>query len=391
MERNLRLYPAYQALRNSMFWFPVFFLYYLSVLSLEEAVLLEAVYYVAAVTLEVPSGWFSDRLGRRPTLLVATAASTASAVLFAATGSFWPFVAAQVLKAAGNAFNSGTDSALLFDSLSELERETEIAAREGRAVTAGFGFGAVTAAIGGLCGVVDLRLAFVLTALGEAAAFALVLGFREPHPERCQHRVEAPVRAVLGHLRDGRLAWLFVYYVGMVVLVHVPFEFFQPYLDLVLGGGARVTPAASGLLSATMMLLGAAAGRLVEPARRGLGVRGTLLTLMGLCVVTAAAMGAVLHLAVMALVLLRSVPIALLTPIVRAEIHPRIGTAVRATYLSVQSLAGRLVFAGLLVLASAALEGEATRHAALAPVFLAFAAGGALLALALALWPAHSD
>jgi MFS family permease len=32
---------------------------------------LEAIYYIAVVILEVPSGYFSDRFGRRQTLLIA--------------------------------------------------------------------------------------------------------------------------------------------------------------------------------------------------------------------------------------------------------------------------------------------------------------------------------
>ena len=52
MDRNLELYPWYQALRNGVFWLPVFFLYFLSVVSLEEALLLESIYYLAVVTLE---------------------------------------------------------------------------------------------------------------------------------------------------------------------------------------------------------------------------------------------------------------------------------------------------------------------------------------------------
>lgn len=32
---------------------------------------LEAIYYIAVVFLEVPSGYFSDRFGRRQTLLIA--------------------------------------------------------------------------------------------------------------------------------------------------------------------------------------------------------------------------------------------------------------------------------------------------------------------------------
>ena len=64
MDRNVRLYPIYQAARSSTFWLPVFFLYFSSKFDVADVLLLEAIYYGAVVALEVPSGYLSDRLGR---------------------------------------------------------------------------------------------------------------------------------------------------------------------------------------------------------------------------------------------------------------------------------------------------------------------------------------
>ena len=57
MERNLWLYPRYRGLRDAIFWLPVFFLYFRSVLPADRVLLLEAVYYLGVVVMEVPSEW----------------------------------------------------------------------------------------------------------------------------------------------------------------------------------------------------------------------------------------------------------------------------------------------------------------------------------------------
>ena len=124
---------------------------------------LESIYYAAVVVLEVPSGYLSDRLGRRPTLIIAAAATTAAHVVFATSGSFPAFAVGQCLLAAGMAFNSGTDSALLYDSLQAQGRPDEFGSIEGRAQAWGLITMAVASAVGGLSAGFDLRLAYVLS------------------------------------------------------------------------------------------------------------------------------------------------------------------------------------------------------------------------------------
>jgi hypothetical protein len=73
-------------------------------------------------------------------------------------------------------------------------------------------------------------------------------------------------------------------------------------------------------------------------------------------VVIMTAMGLVVHEVVLILVLFRSVPSATMQPPMRAAITPRLPQSLRATYLSMQSLAGRLAFAGTLWLLSTGIE-----------------------------------
>ena len=94
-------------------------------------------------------------------------------------------------------------------------------------------------------------------------------------------------------------------------------------------------------------------------------------------------MGSAIHVALLPLIALRSVPQALGIPVTRAEIHPRIDPSLRATYLSLQSLIGRLSFSLSLALASRLGVGGEWSPTQLSRVLLAFAVGGLFLWAAL--------
>ena len=362
MERNLRLYPRYQACRHLMFWLPVFYLYFDSVLPGSQALLLEALYFGGVVVLEVPSGYLSDQVGRRPTLILAMLATLVGCALFVTTSSFWTFALAQLCLAAGMAFNSGTDVALLYGSLRELGRADEVGVREGEAQAVSFKALACAALGGGLLAGWDLRLAYALTGLGALAGLLTALRFVEP-PQR-DGVAEAPLRqlqSVIRHLRDPLLRWTFLYAVGMTVLDHVPYELFQPYLDLLFArhdlAGYAVTPPISGALVAVMMLVAAWTSRRAVALGRRLGTIQALLLTVGLQGAVITVLAIWLHPVVAALLIFRNVPAALRRPLLAAAVQPRLASGLRATYLSVQSLAGRLAFSLSLGAASWAVLG----------------------------------
>jgi MFS family permease len=111
LQLNVRLYPWFRAASSGHAWITVFFLYMSQSLPLEQVIELSAVYYLSVFVLEVPSGYFSDRIGRRSTLLIAAGALIGSYSCFIVGAGFWWFAAGQFLLAAGIAMQSGTDTA----------------------------------------------------------------------------------------------------------------------------------------------------------------------------------------------------------------------------------------------------------------------------------------
>ncbi len=94
-------------------------------LSLAQVMIGEAIFAASALALEIPSGVFADRFGRKKCLLVAELSVSISFFILAFATSFWHVLVTQVLIGAGMAFSSGAKSALIFDSLKELKREKE--------------------------------------------------------------------------------------------------------------------------------------------------------------------------------------------------------------------------------------------------------------------------
>jgi hypothetical protein len=94
-----------------------------------------------------------------------------------------------------------------------------------------------------------------------------------------------------------------------------------------------------------------------------------------------AASGSVLAIA---LLLLRMVPDSFSQPFIRARIQPELGDEVRATFLSLKSLAGRILFAASLFLASAGASsvGEMS-HEEIRAILAVYAGVGVLAFVAL--------
>ena len=157
-------------MQNLLFWQAVWFLFFQKTLSAADAILLYAVYDIATTLLEVPSGYMSDRLGRRATLITSSVAGFLGMVVFATGDTFGAFVLGQVFLGASIAFVSGTDSAFLYESLVAEGREAEVEAQELRAWRFTFSGLACSAVVGGIMAFWSFELAFAATAVAFAAA-----------------------------------------------------------------------------------------------------------------------------------------------------------------------------------------------------------------------------
>lgn len=387
--RNPIRLARFEAARNALFWLPSFFLLFESQLPADRVLLLASIYYAASVALEVPSGYLSDRVGRRLTLAVGAALQCAGCACVALATDFWTFALGQAALAGANAFFSGTDTSLLYESLRATGREAELAEHEARIQRTGLVAMGLAALTGGLAASVDLRLPHALTAV--ASLFALLTCLRLAEPPRTSSPAAGRGTAgrVAGHLRDPVLRWVLGFAIAAMVFNHVPFEFLQPYLAAVAEGAqldvAVRAPQLAGLaLGATMLLAALASRRALNLVQR-LGSSGALVAALGIQVAVIGGLAVAIHPALALLLVLRSVPQALAQPVVRALVHPRVDGSVRATWLSLQSLVGRLAYTGALALAAvAAGDREALGADGLLTLLRGFGVAAAVALLALA-------
>lgn len=149
-------------------------------LRLSDVFLLKSALSVLVLVLEVPSGYFADRVGRSSALRWGGVLWLLAMATFVAGSSFNHFLVAELVLGAGISLISGADSALLFDTLKCLKREHEYKKIEGRVVSAsGFSeafFGVIGAGLASF----DLSYPFYLQGALVSLYLLTALKLQEP-------------------------------------------------------------------------------------------------------------------------------------------------------------------------------------------------------------------
>lgn len=100
--------------------------------SLEEVFYLTLVWSITSLIFEVPSGYLADRFGRKRTLMLGALFLLCAWVATWFAHGFLPFVGVFVLMSLAFSMFSGTEEAMLYDSLKELHKENEMTKYNGR-------------------------------------------------------------------------------------------------------------------------------------------------------------------------------------------------------------------------------------------------------------------
>jgi MFS family permease len=182
---NPRLLVGLAALQFTLFPIPIITLFWKDQigLSLADIFVLQAVFGLAVVVLEFPSGYVADRMGYRRSLLVGAALLSAGWLIYTAATSFAGVIVAEVVLGGGSAFISGADRALLWVSLEADGRQSQYTRWDGRVRAAAQVGEAGSAAIGGWLYTLAPRLPFWLQVPVSLFA-AAIMGALHEAPRR---------------------------------------------------------------------------------------------------------------------------------------------------------------------------------------------------------------
>ena len=146
-------------------------------LGLQDVFILKSVYSIAAVTLEIPSGYLADVWGRRKCLLLGSFLFFFGYLCYSFTDTFAAFLFAELLLGVGQTLVNGADSALLYDTTAQYKEEHLYLRYEGRITMIGNFAEAFAGILGGLLAVYSLLFPFygqaVIAFIGIPASIAL--------------------------------------------------------------------------------------------------------------------------------------------------------------------------------------------------------------------------
>lgn len=164
--------------------------------------LLQAIYSLSVAVMEIPSGYMADVIGRRTSLILGAVLGTLGYVMYSISASFGSFLAAEIILGLGGSFISGSDSALLYDSLAESGDNHRYLQFEGRITALGNLAETVAAICGGLLAAyLGYRAVYIGQAAVAALAIPAALLLVEPNREKLS--CQPSVRQILTVCRES--------------------------------------------------------------------------------------------------------------------------------------------------------------------------------------------
>lgn len=133
LRSNIKKLYLFSFLKMSLFPMAIITLFWKDQigLSLTQILLLQGIFSVVMVIMEYPSGYLSDRIGYRTALNLASLLGIIGWGLYAFADSFSQVLVAEIILGISLSFISGTDSALLYESLKADGTEQSYARQEG--------------------------------------------------------------------------------------------------------------------------------------------------------------------------------------------------------------------------------------------------------------------
>ena len=349
-------------------WFnmvmPVVVLFYQSNnMGMHEIFVLKAIYSIAIVAMEIPSGWMADVWGRKKTLILGSILGSLGFLIYSFSYGFWAFAMAEIVLGIGHSFVSGADSAMLYDSLKAEQETPKYIREEGRITSVGNFAEAVAGIAGGFLAAISLRtpfyFQFVVAAIAIPAAFTMI----EPkvHSKEHIHSIGLlfqNIRKTFTSDQDLRISILISAVTGTATLTFA--WFVQPFFEAI-GLPVEMFGISWTLLNLTVGISSVFSHKVAE----FFGRKWSLLLIIFLLSAGYIFTGTTISYWGFVFLFLFYLVRGIATPIFKNYINEYTESEVRATMLSVRNFIIRIVFAGI-----GPLLGWITDHINLSSAFI---------------------
>lgn len=345
LQKNINKFYIYKAFTGMFFFVPIMVLFWQdNGLSLTRVMLLQSIYSISTVVLEVPSGYFADIFGRKKTLLIATFTSLLAMFSYSLGHSFNHFVIAEVFFAISVSFTSGTLSAFVFDTLKDIGGEREYKKVWGNVIFFGMIAMGISNALGSLIATIDLRYTFYCSLPFFVLMIPFIFSMEEPQRHQLVLR-KGYVKELFSIIKiavvhNKRLRWIMVYSGVIYAFNQSSLWLYQPYFQL---SGLDITY--FGVVFASFQIVSAFSAKFAHKIERSLGPNYSLIMLTFLVGISYLLMSHFIFLFSFTFCFIQQFVRGFKSIVVTDYINQLTSSDMRATVLSAESFIGRLFYA----------------------------------------------
>ncbi len=346
LSRQLALFYAYRLFATSYLWVPILVKFRIARgLDFSQVMILGAIYSAVVIVMELPTGAFADRIGRRSSMAIGAGCMTVSCLIAFSSHSFEVFLLAEVFAAVSMSMCSGADSAYLYDLLSAHDRKADYPKHEAIASSFHQVGSAAAFAGGGFLAWNNLAAPYLVTALTATIALALALLMKDEKAFPKRRKRTTSIAEIGRHQRTAvglvfsskHLRWTIVYSALVFLLLRASEYLYQPYLE---SRGFEIWQV--GLVFAGVYVTAAVVARLTPTLRRHLGEGRLLALLLAILACTYLALEFAHGAWALGVLLLQAFANGLYSPLVKPIINRYVEESdYRASVLSAESIARR--------------------------------------------------
>lgn len=312
-------------------------------LSLTQIMIIQSVFSLSIVALEIPSGYLSDVWGRKKTLILGMTLSFFGFLTYCFASGFWGILIAELVIGFGSSFISGTDSAMLYDTLFQLKREKEFKKITGMNLAYGNFSESAAALLGGLLATISLRFPFYIETGVVFLGLILVTTLVEPKFKKLKEKdvVRNILKVVRFSLHEHKeIKWLILYSAILGTSTLTAVWFIQPYFIFI-----NLPLVAFGVVWAALNLSVGLFSMYAYKYENFFGKKVSLISMIFLIFIAYFSLSFINSYFGIAVVFIFYLVRGVNNPLILDYIHSKIESNVRATVISVKNMIGRVIFA----------------------------------------------
>lgn len=345
LKSNIWKFYLFQIFRNFAFFVPIVVLFWQdNGLNMTNIMLLQSIYAIIVVILEIPTGYFADIYGRKKSLVISSFFLFSSIFVYGTGTHFFQFLIAEMFWAIANSLISGSDSALVYDTLIDLKREKEYKKIWGHSIFLSLITLGIANILGGFIGNINYRWTFYLMLPFLALVIPISFSLKEPKRHKLiikkGYLIELIKIIKYSLIENQKLRWLIIYSGIAYAFNQSALWFYQPYFSL---SGLNIIH--FGFIFASFQIIAAVSSKISYKLEEKLGQRYSLIMLTIFIGTSYLLMSHFVFLFSFTFAFLQQFSRGFYKVVINDYINKLTSSNIRATILSIKSMISQLIYA----------------------------------------------